>query len=163
MDMDNNPYAAPQAELETFSFTPRSIERAKATRGQRFGGALLDGIFNVICLAPWTYSAGTGGMTSTAALLGFVMIGGLVVINLVLLAKNGQTLGKKIVGTKVVMADGSPAPLWRIVLLRWLPVALVSIIPKVGAFIAIVDAAIIFSNDRRCAHDHVAGTIVVDA
>jgi uncharacterized RDD family membrane protein YckC len=161
--MDSNPYAAPQAELDNFVVSPASLERAKATRGQRFGAAVLDGIFTTICIAPWTYSMGAGGMTPTSALLGFVFIGALCIINLVLLARKGQTLGKKIVGTKVVMTDGSPAPLWRIVLLRWLPLALVSAIPKVGAFIAIVDACIIFSSDRRCAHDHIAGTIVVDA
>jgi uncharacterized RDD family membrane protein YckC len=162
-NLDNNPYAAPQAELETHAASPASLERAKASRGQRFGGAFLDGIFNGIAIAPWTYAMKTGGMTPTAALLGFILAGALSIINLVLLNKNGQTLGKKIVGTKVVMADGSPAPLWRIVLLRWLPLAAVSAIPLVGGIVAIIDACVIFASDRRCGHDHIAGTIVVDA
>jgi uncharacterized RDD family membrane protein YckC len=161
--MDSNPYAAPQAELETRAVTPASLERAKASRGQRFGAAFLDGIFSSICLAPWTYSMKSGGMTPTAAVLGFGLIGALAIINLVLLSKNGQTLGKKIVGTKVIMADGSPAPLWRIVLLRWLPLTAVTVIPKVGAVVALVDACVIFASERRCGHDYVAGTIVVDA
>jgi len=161
--MDSNPYAAPQAELETFVITPAGLERAKATRGQRFGGAFLDGIFSSICLAPWTYSMKSGGMTPIAAVLGFGFLLVLCIINLVLLSKNGQTLGKKIVGTKVVMADGSPAPLWRIVLLRWLPLTAVTVIPKVGAVVALVDACVIFASERRCGHDYVAGTIVVDA
>jgi uncharacterized RDD family membrane protein YckC len=161
--MDSNPYAAPQAELETRAVTPASLERAKASRGQRFGASFLDGIFSTICLAPWTYSMKSGGMTPSAALLGFALIGALSVINLVLLNKNGQTLGKKIVGTKVVMVDGSPAPLWRIVFLRWLPLTAVTVIPKVGAVVALVDACVIFASERRCGHDYVAGTIVVDA
>src|ERR1700754_3890456 len=161
--MDSNPYAAPQEDLECRAPPPASLERAKASRGQRFGGAFLDGLFNGISIAPWTYAMKTGGMTPTAALLGFVLAGGLAVINLVLLSKNGQTLGKKIVGTKVVMADGSPAPLWRIVLLRWLPLTAVTAIPMVGAIVALIDACIIFASERRCGHDYIAGTIVVDA
>ncbi|WP_213948048.1 RDD family protein [Luteibacter sp. dw_328] len=161
--MDSNPYAAPQSELETHAATPASLERAKASRGQRFGAAFLDGIFSTICLAPWTYSMKSGGMTRSAALLGFGLLVVLCIINLVLLSKNGQTLGKKIVGTKVVMADGSPAPLWRIVVLRWLPLTAVSMIPKVGIAVALVDACVIFASERRCGHDYVAGTIVVDA
>jgi uncharacterized RDD family membrane protein YckC len=161
--MDSNPYAAPQADLEPRVVTPDSLERAKATRGQRFGGAFLDGLFNGICIAPWTYAMKTGGMTPTAALLGFIMAGILAVANLVLLSKNGQTVGKKIVGTKVVMADGSEAPLWRIVVLRWLPLTAVTAIPMVGGLVAIVDACIIFASERRCGHDYIAGTIVVDA
>jgi uncharacterized RDD family membrane protein YckC len=161
--MDSNPYAAPQAELETRAASPASLERAKATRGQRFGAAFLDGIFSTICIAPWTYSVKSGGMTPTAALLGFILVGALAAINLVLLNKNGQTLGKKMVGTKVVMADGEPAPLWRIVLLRWLPLTAVTAIPKLGAVVALVDACIIFASERRCGHDYIAGTIVVDA
>nr|WP_063570822.1 RDD family protein [Luteibacter rhizovicinus] len=161
--MDSNPYAAPQSELETHAATPASLERAKASRGQRFGAAFLDGIFSTICLAPWTYSMKSGGMTRSAALLGFGLLVVLCIINLVLLSKNGQTLGKKIVGPKVVVSGRSPAPLWRIVVLRWLPLTAVSMIPKVGIVVALVDACAIFTSERRCGHDFVAGTIVVDA
>lgn len=161
--MDSNPYAAPQADLEPRVVTSASLERAKATRGQRFGGAFLDGVFNAICIAPWTYAVKTGGMTPTAAILGFVLAGGLAVANLVLLSKNGQTVGKKMVGTKVVMADGSEAPLWRIIVLRWLPLTAVSAIPIAGGILVIIDACVIFASERRCGHDYIAGTIVVDA
>ena len=41
-------------------------------------------------------------------------------------------LRKKVVGTMVVRTDGSRIELSRIILLRWLPLALVSIIPAVG-------------------------------
>ncbi|MGA7436984.1 MAG: RDD family protein [Luteibacter sp.] len=161
--MDNNPYAAPTAELDTGTISPARLERAKASRGQRFGAAMLDGIFTVICIAPWTYSTmGHQKMSPSAAILGFILLIALCAINITLLHKNGQTLGKKIVGTKVVMADGSPAPLWRILLLRWLPLAVISLIPVVK-FLSLLDAVVIFASDRRCIHDHIAGTIVVDA
>lgn len=161
--MDSNPYAAPVAELDDRFIDAKKLERSKATRGQRLGAAILDSIFGAMCLAPYTYSKQNGGsVTSTAAALCGILVIAICITNLILLYNNGQTIGKKIVGTKVVMADGSPAPLWRILLLRWLPVQIVSMIPFVN-LVTIVDACFIFGAERRCLHDLIAGTIVVDA
>jgi uncharacterized RDD family membrane protein YckC len=162
--MDSNPYAAPVAELDDRFIDAKKLERSKATRGQRLGAAILDGIFGMMCYAPYTYSVQDGGtVTPIAMTMVGVLTLALGITNLVLLYSNGQSLGKKIVGTKVVMADGSRAPLWRILLLRWLPLAIVAVIPLVNLVLAIVDACFIFGAERRCLHDLIAGTIVVDA
>lgn len=47
--------------------------------------------------------------------------------------------------------------------LRYGVVGLVSLIPGVGGLFSIVDILLIFRADRRCAHDHIAGTKVVVA
>jgi uncharacterized RDD family membrane protein YckC len=41
--------------------------------------------------------------------------------------------------------------------------ALISAIPKVGRFFGLIDALAIFTPERRCIHDYIADTIVVDA
>ncbi|NNC18619.1 RDD family protein [Corallococcus exiguus] len=75
-----------------------------------------------------------------------------------LIRGTGASLGKRLVGIRVVRRDGLPAEVWRIVLLRnALPVALCSYCGWFG----LVDALFIVGEDRRCLHDWVAGTRVV--
>ena len=75
---------------------------------------------------------------------------------------DGQTLGKKAVGIRVLRSDTSHCELWRIVLLRFLPLALLGAIPKIGVGISLIDALMIFGSERRCLHDLIADTIVVE-
>lgn len=84
-------------------------------------------------------------------------------LNGVFLARSGQTIGKKLVGIQIVnVSDGKPAPLARLVIWRYLPMVLVSQIPYVGGVLGIVNVCFIFRQDRRCVHDHIAGTRVVE-
>jgi hypothetical protein len=39
--------------------------------------------------------------------------------------------------------------------------AVVAMIPVVGGLISLVDIVLIFRRDRRCLHDHIAGTRVL--
>lgn len=79
------------------------------------------------------------------------------------LAKNAQTIGKKLMGLQIVMADtGKPASFERLVFWRFLPMMLVPQIPYVGMFLILADLLSIFRTDRRCLHDHIAGTRVID-
>lgn len=79
------------------------------------------------------------------------------------LARSGQSLGKRRMGIRVVLQDGSPASLFHILLLRNLLPGLMGsllglLIP--GAFF-LADALFILRADRRCLHDLIAGTKVV--
>ena len=56
--------------------------------------------------------------------------------------------GKLALSVRVVRSDGSEADIWRVVGLRWLPRGIL---------------ACIFSAKRRCAHDFLADTVVVDS
>jgi uncharacterized RDD family membrane protein YckC len=62
-----------------------------------------------------------------------------------------------------VRSDGSPASFGRIVGLRYLPTSLITLIPVVGMFYALLDCLLIFRRSRRCLHDNIADTIVVTA
>ena len=85
------------------------------------------------------------------------------VITIILVHKNGQTIGKKLLGIKVVRSDGARASLGRIFWLRNVVNALPSMIPVVGGFYFFVDSFFIFSESNQCVHDKIADTIVVKA
>jgi len=86
----------------------------------------------------------------------------IIVGNLMLLYRNGQTIGKYLLAIKIVKVDGSRAGLARIIFLRAILFSFVSLIPFVGQIIyGLVDPLFIFQESRRCLHDLVAGTMVV--
>jgi uncharacterized RDD family membrane protein YckC len=79
------------------------------------------------------------------------------------LAKSAQTIGKKLMGLQIVMVDsGRPASFERLVFWRFVPMMLVPQLPYVGPFLILADLLFIFRADRRCLHDHIAGTRVID-
>ena len=91
--------------------------------------------------------------------LGFIAVLG---FNLYYLHRDGQTLGKKVVGIRILRSDTSTCELWRVSVQRFLPISLLGAIPLLGPLISLVDALMIFGEERRCLHDLIADTIVVD-
>jgi len=80
--------------------------------------------------------------------------------NLWTLHRARATLGKMALDLRIVRADGTEVELWRIVLLRWLPITAAS---AFLAPLALIDVLFIFGAARRCVHDYLADTVVVDA
>jgi len=167
-----NLYAPPKSTVAD----PTSSEPFElAERGSRLGAVVLDGlIFGVplvpiyMPLLPQILHGGrprlnpTGTWGLFAAIAGFIEIG-LFIYTLVLLNRNGQTIGKKIVDIKIVRTDGSRASLGRIFWLRGVVSSLPGIIPILGHLYRLADVLFIFGNARRCIHDYIADTIVVKA
>jgi uncharacterized RDD family membrane protein YckC len=84
------------------------------------------------------------------------------VITFWLVATRSQSIGKLMVGIKVVRTDGSPASFARIILLRNVVSFLPSFLPFVGLlYQLVIDPILIFQESRRCVHDMIADTIVV--
>ena len=83
-----------------------------------------------------------------------------------LLSTTGQSLAKKWLGIRIVKVDGSPVDFVSAVLLRswvyWALVVFGSVI-VIGSVLPLVDALMIFGDERRCLRDHLAGTKVVQA
>jgi uncharacterized RDD family membrane protein YckC len=88
------------------------------------------------------------------ALAGFV---GWAWITILLVARYGQTIAKRLLEIRVVRSDGSQASLGRIFWLRNVVNGLLGIIPLYG----IIDLLLIFGEKRQCIHDLIADTIVV--
>ena len=99
------------------------------------------------------------GIIGVLFILGFIAVLG---FNLYYLHRDGQTLGKKVVGIRILRSDTSPCELWRVIVLRFLPITLLGAIPLLGPIVSLVDALMIFGEERRCLHDLIADTIVVD-
>ncbi len=142
-----------------------------ASRGKRLGGSLLDSLIASVVIVPVMIFMGAFKQASQGQKMGIeqtiavFLLGNIVflVINGIFLAKHGQTLGKKIVGTRIVSeSDRQILPLTRVFGLRYLPVSVIAQIPLAGSFFSLANALFIFRSDKRCIHDLIAGTIVVD-
>jgi uncharacterized RDD family membrane protein YckC len=179
-----NPYEAPRAELEPAPLPePASTP---ATRKRRLGAVLLDGLLymlaqrilylgglrqhaiaaggNVIELylrsGPWGYATGTAVLALT-------------VLQWWLIAVRGQSLGKILVGTRIVRLDGRRVDFVHGVVLRSWPLELPALLlPLLGftvktipywvvAAVLTIDDLFIFGAQKRCLHDRVADTKVI--
>lgn len=165
-----NPYAPPVAPLMGRKGDGSPGEPVVlATLMQRLGAALID----FMTFIPfWTcYLSALQMMgpslvptTTSAALL---MVGGLgmmalLIFNLVLLWTRGQTFGKKWMNIRIAnfRDSGNPGPV-KAILLRGFCNGIITMIPVVGLFYMVADIAFIFREDRRCLHDLLADTHVV--
>jgi uncharacterized RDD family membrane protein YckC len=167
--LPENPYAAPAAAVA--DEVPRA--QALADRGTRLAAVLLDGLFIGLAMVPMIFvlvstagrdaSSSMGAAQVAGVAIAAVLVLGLLVWNCILLERGGQTIAKKLFGIKVVRRDGSHCGLARIFLARYLPVTLLGAIPFIGSLVSLVDALLIFRDDRRCLHDEIADTIVVTA
>jgi uncharacterized RDD family membrane protein YckC len=90
-------------------------------------------------------------------------IGLFVLIQSYLLATQGQTVGKKLLGLRIVRSNGEAVAIGRMLGLRYFLGWIITMIPFIGALFALTDALLIFRDSRKCLHDNIADTIVVKA
>lgn len=172
----SNRYAPPKSAVKDFG-GEQTFELA--SRGSRLLAIMLDGFLGFICFTPayfmnfatlaqqargnpllvWVNLAKTGGWFY----LGIAGSLAVLAIDLVLLSRNGQTIGKKLLGIKVVRVDGSRVSLARVFLLRYVVNTFLTLIPVVGSLYSLVDCLMIFGEARRTVHDRIADTIVIKA
>lgn len=162
-----NPYAAPTARVVDFI---DEGDQVLADRGIRLAAALVDGliigmasmlaIFALPMLAGSNRAAAAGGLM---VLLVAVAMLAVLVVNMVLLHRYGQTIAKRLFKIKIVRSDGSRCSLPRVIFARWFPITFLSAVPFIGFLISITDSLLIFREDYRCIHDHIADTIVIKA
>lgn len=181
----NNPFDANPYQPTGMNYQPTPnlapVGTAQlASLGQRLMGAILDsflpGLFVLpgyimfivgIVMAENQREQGMDVGAPIVSILGMVIIFlGFIVtlgIQIYLLATRSQTLGKYIMKTQVVDFDsGQPADFVHCAILRILVNSLICGIPCVGFIYFIVDTCYIFRDDRRCIHDLIASTTVID-
>jgi uncharacterized RDD family membrane protein YckC len=149
-----------------------------ASRGERLGGYLLDGLVALPLLLP-TFVLGfrfgriarqhqaVPGTLMFAALLCLAGVLVLCGYQMYLEAAKGQSLGKRLMKTKIVALDGSRPGFARAILLRrGVPMAIYLVllrtlgVPLAYTF-AFGNVLMIFAAGNRCLHDRIAGTRVV--
>lgn len=148
------------------------VEAELASPGSRLAAQILDGLLYVIVLLP----AFIGGVSllgghkddKSNELYASLVVGGvllwlvLILIQGVFLCNKGQTLGKKMMGIRIVNSDdlGNPG-FGRVFLLRYFANTLLTMIPWLGWIYSLIDLLFIFRGDRRCVHDLMAMTRVI--
>ncbi len=163
---ENNPFRPPEADLAVEHKTDSEL----ASLGKRLGGVIIDSLLSMIIFLPIMYFTGylqdaISGQVSILSTLMFGVLGMVVFVILhgYLLHTSGQTIGKRLVGSRIVsVADNQILPLGRLLALRMLPIWVATQIPLVGGLFGVIDALFIFAKDRRCVHDKIAGTKVIN-
>ncbi|MEN0062210.1 MAG: RDD family protein [Myxococcota bacterium] len=103
----------------------------------------------------------SGSSAVTLMTLGTAMLGALIpsVISWVLITRDGQSLGKRWVGIRIVTRGGQPPGFLRGVVLRnWV----LQLVDRACGFLFFIDHAAILLRERRAIHDYIAGTWVID-
>jgi uncharacterized RDD family membrane protein YckC len=183
-----NPFAPPRAHVEDQFAAPQQM--VTATRLSRFLAILVDcapalaiGVVGVILALSMMPGLLTGKVDPFAGglmvfgLFWLIVVVGMIawiVWQIVLLYKYGQTVGKKVMGIRVVRMDGSRVTFARFFFLRGLATGIIGAV--IGAVIdailhvkwgsnvfSLVDALVIFGAASRCIHDYIADTQVVTA
>ena len=145
---------------------PEQRQDQLAGTGQRVVGAVADlFVFGAVFTSPFVLLRGAVRLEDAAVtsvvLAAFVLHGVYVVVPT---ARWGRTLGKLIVGVRVVMQRDGRLPGWRASILRWVLPAVALFIPVVGWAVSIgLRATLVLDPLRRGVHDRMAGTIVVRA
>ncbi len=96
-----------------------------------------------------------GVLAQIAFLAIFLLING---YNLV---HQGQTIGKSLVGIRIVDLDNNVPDLFHVIVLRLVLFSLIVAVPVVGPILGLVDILFIFGPQRRCLHDYLAKTKVI--
>ena len=148
--------------------------RALATPGSRLAAVLLDGLISmplVISLVVGIgLASGRDGRNETVG-IGIALIGlsimlslALGIYQLVIISRDGQSIGKRIMKIRIVKYEDNSNPGFvHAVLLRAFVNGLIGGIPLVGPFYALADPLFIFGEEHRCLHDLIASTKVVEA
>ncbi len=79
-----------------------------------------------------------------------------------LLSRYGQTIGKRMMGIAIVTLDNRVPAFFPLVAQRYFTQWLAGMVPVIGVLLRLVDILAIFRPDRRCIHDHIAKTKVID-
>lgn len=146
-----------------------------ASRWARLGAAILDAIPLMIVGVPLLILLGfvidrasnieqALVRDHSVALQGVMALGMFVVfvaINGLLIYRRQQTIGKMLLGIKVVRDDGSPLTGNRYLFVRYLPIYLIGQVPVIGGLFGLIDALLIFRSNKKCLHDDIAKTMVV--
>jgi len=151
--------------------TVLDLDNNPASRGERVEAVLLDSLITgtpiIILILIIGFNDYTDFIKENGIIAQLVaLVGGQIIylaLNSNFLFKDGQSIGKKIVGIKIVTVDGHLPSIFNIYFKRYLSQLLIILIPFFGNLILLIDYSFVFRKDKRCLHDHFANTKVVKA
>ncbi len=177
----NDQHQAPESPPP---YTPPPVDNT-ASYGRRLGAFLLDGLFMMIAMMFLMQYLGLTEMdpekaknpeamqAALIAKLGALSNGQKTILTMFpfiaffglhgyLLSRYGQTIGKRMLGIAIVTMDNRIPPFFQLIGQRYLTQWLAGMVPVIGILLRLVDILAIFRPDRRCIHDHLAKTKVID-
>jgi uncharacterized RDD family membrane protein YckC len=182
-----DPYAPPRSDLHR-GLEQAAPGAEPASRSSRLAAVSLDGLLISIPLLPGLgfglyqavkiqaaaqdmglqegelpdFGHQEGMMIAVAVMLLGLLAGlGIAVYQWILISRTGQSLGKRWSRIRIERMDGGRVTFGTGVVLRnWVP-KVMGAVPYLGMLFQLIDALYIFRADRRCLHDHIAGTRVV--
>jgi uncharacterized RDD family membrane protein YckC len=158
----------------------RFSKRPLAARGRRLKARIVDFVLTVGAIAPggvliilgsamgdqrerFEWNAMKPDVLAGMALVVFGFVA-LQIYQIVLLSHRGQTIGKRMTNVRIVrMLDEGQSGFVQAWLPREFVPLLIGVVPFVGRFFGLADVLMIFRADRRCIHDMIASTKVVEA
>lgn len=134
---------------------------------QRLAAYLIDSLILAVLLTPvsskmnFAQYVEAGEPLPVVAVVQFYVVSYLVfiLVNGWLMMKYGQTLGKRYLKIAVSTQDYRVPDFFRLVGLRYFPVWLFAL---VFLPLYLIDSFMVFRKDRKCMHDIIAGTQVID-
>ncbi|MCG7499648.1 RDD family protein [Vibrio sp. Of7-15] len=141
-----------------------------ASRWSRFWAGVIDFIVFITFIIPIFFYTDVGermtssGQVSPMETALFVVYSWLTYLlcNGYLLHKKGQTIGKNVFEIAIVDLDERLLGLPKLLVKRSLPMVILGYIPFIGSFMSLINILFIFRKDKRCLHDLIAGTKVID-
>jgi len=145
-------------------------ELNNASRWDRLCASLIDSLIMMVIIMPVMYLTGgfDGVSKGVQPSLGYTLLMGLfgivvfIIINGKLLTTNGQTVGKRARGIKIVTLSGELPSIKKHLLKRYGVSFLIVYVPLIGQILSLANVLIIFGKQKRCGHDYLAGTLVVN-
>ena len=163
--MENNIYQPPESKLTA----SRPKQRPLASRWLRLGASLFDIIvmLGVIIALQMVWDAVAVGQVDVMygsiveqLVSGLISVLVFAAINAALLLNYGQTIGKKLVGIRIVNADNKQLPTSKQLIKRYSIYFGLSLIPMFGRILSLINICLIFGSTKQCFHDRVARTVV---
>ena len=170
-DSSNDPYRPPaNDEVEPNPVGMPLHHAPLATRGERLAARVLDFVLGLGAMLPIMYGLGQLDQPSRAPEASFTpsvtdvasSFAVFVALNGYFLHKHAQTIGKRLIGIRVVnVKSGAPTPFWKLAFVRELPQLLLCLIPFVGIWLSMFELLFIARADLRTGHDLWTSTRVV--
>ncbi|MDA7629542.1 RDD family protein [Akkermansiaceae bacterium] len=170
---EENPYAPPETVVndDIRNIAVRSIPHRGnyASRWARLGGALIDVVVLVIAALAvdylgdrsvgsfdeWAESESEWGDSLIAGFISFLTYA---TIQSYTWHYRGQSIGKLVLGMRIVTLDGRQAS-WALIFFIREPFA--HVIGHISSLLSVIDPLLIFRSEHNCLHDDVARTRVI--
>ena len=159
-------YKSPESEVSN----PIVVSTELASRGARFCANFIDMMVIMAVLLVGLYFSGfydknDQGNEPSDLIVALMSLGLAIIffiINYRFLVESGQTLGKKILKIRIVSDSFEIADFQKHIIPRYMVYFFPGMIPVVGQLLSVINVVFIFRQDRKCIHDMLAKTKVVN-